>query len=454
MLFEDTADSAASSPIANAPLAVRMRPATFDEYVGQDHIIGSGRQLRRAIEADRFTSIILYGPPGVGKTTLAELIATVTEAQFDRLSAVTATVKDARASIDRAHYRQQVQDQRTVLFLDEIHRFNKAQQDVLLPAVEDGTIRLIGATTENPFFHIVGPLVSRAQVFQLRALAPSDITGLLLRACEDDRAFPGRRIEIDDDAMDFWCQACEGDARRALTAFEIAVLTTEPDSRSGIISIDCGAAQESLQQKAVTYGDDGHYDTISAFIKSMRGSDPDAAVYWLAKMLEAGEDPIFIARRIVIFASEDVGNADPRAINVAVSAMQAVHMIGMPEARIILSQACTYCATAPKSNAAYVAVDKAIADVRENRVQPVPEYLRDAHYKGAKSLGHGQDYDYPHDTPEAIAEQTYLAVETTYYEPVNRGYEQRIRERLDYWASLKEQRKETEVDEGQTNLAS
>lgn len=455
MLFEESTKVAENPPTAHQPLAARLRPRTFDEYVGQDHIIATGRQLRRAIEADRFTSIILFGPPGVGKTTLAELIATVTSSQFDRLSAVTATVKDARASIDQARFRSQVKDTRTVLFLDEIHRFNKAQQDVLLPAVEDGTIRLIGATTENPFFHIIGPLVSRSQVFQLQAIESAGIRTILHRACDDDRAFPGKTIEITDAALTFWCQACEGDARRALTAFEVAVLTTEPNADSGVITIDQETAEESLQQKAVVYGDDGHYDTISAFIKSMRGSDPDATVYWLAKMLEAGEDPVFIARRIVIFASEDVGNADPRALTVAVSAMQAVHMIGMPEARIILSHACLYCATAPKSNAAVKAIDSAREDVRENRVQPVPVHLRDGHYGGAKRLGHGDGYEYPHNTPDAVVDQQYLGVPATYYEPVDRGYEQKIRERLDYWASLRvEQQQQGKIDKGQTDLAS
>ena len=431
-LTDGDTKSVAAAPAWVQPLAMRLRPRNFDEYVGQEHLIGPGKLLRRAIEADRFTAIILYGPPGVGKTSLAELIASLTAAHFSRLSAVAATVKDVRAVAEEARARIQLHERRTVLFLDEIHRFNRAQQDVLLPDVESGVIRLIGATTENPFFYLVGPLVSRAQVFQLEALAPAAIATVIQRACTDERGFPGRRVTVTPEAVDFWAAISEGDARRVLTALEVAVLSTPP--QDGAVAIDLTVARESMQRKAVAYGDDGHYDTASAFIKSMRGSDPDAAIYWLAKMIEAGDDPRFIARRIVIFAAEDVGNADPRALPLAVSAMQGVEMIGMPEGRIILAQAVTYCATAPKSNAAYLAIDRALADVRSDRVQPVPRHLRDTHYRGADQLGHGGGYQYPHDHPEHFVAQDYLGVDKRYYEPGPLGYEAKIRERLDYWA--------------------
>jgi putative ATPase len=420
MLFTDSPQQAPTAPPAHVqPLAARLRPRSFDEYVGQGHIIGPGKLLRRAIA-------------GTGKTTLAELVASLTESHFERLSAVTASVADIRRCVKEAVARQRLRDNRTILFVDEIHRFNKTQQDALLPHVEDGTVRLIGATTENPFFHVVGPLLSRAQLFQLQALAEDDIRQVLARAASDERAFPDLDVRIDDDAAAFWAQACEGDARRALTAFEVGVLTTAADAE-GVVRLTIEIAQESLQQKAVVYGDDGHYDTASAFIKSMRGSDPDAAIYWLATMLEAGEDIRFIARRIVIFAAEDIGNADPRALTLATSTMQAVQMVGMPEARIILSQAVTYCATAPKSNASLTAVDKALADVRNNRVQPVPVEIRDSHFAGAKALGSGAGYDYPHDNASGLSKHGYMSVPKTYYSPHESGYEIRIRERLDYW---------------------
>jgi len=310
---------------------------------------------------------------------------------------------------------------------------------VLLPEVEQGVLRLIGATTANPHHHIVGPLLSRAQLFQLEPLGEAEIRRLLQRACADPRAFPGQEVVLAEEAVAFWCQACEGDARRALNALEIAVLTTQADA-DGRTCIDLAVAEASVQQKCVDYGDDGHYDTASALIKSMRGSDPDAAIYWLAKMLVAGEDIRFIARRVLIFAAEDVGNADPRALTLATSAMQACEMVGMPEARIILSQAVSYCATCPKSNAAIKAIDKAMADVRKDRVKPVPRQLRDAHYKGAKDLRHGVGYQYPHDDPEGLAQDDYLRVDRVYYEPVARGYEGRIRQRLDYWEELRRQR--------------
>ena len=445
MLFSDlTPDAEAAGPrLPDQPLAARLRPRSFAEFAGQEHLIAPGKLLRRAIEADRFTAIILYGPPGIGKTTLAELIAHLTAAHFRRLSAVSATVADLRRVVEEAglHLRA-TPARRTILFVDELHRFNRAQQDVLLPYVENGTVRLIGATTENPFFCLVGPLVSRAQVFRLEPLSPAAIAGVLQRAVTDERGFPGRHVELDAGVADFFGTACEGDARRALTALEVAVGSTPPAADGQTIRVSLKTAEESMQQKALFYGDDGHYDTISAFIKSMRGSDPHAAVYWLAKMLQAGEDLRFIARRIVIFASEDVGNADPRAMPLALSAMQAVEMIGMPEARIILAQAATYCATCPKSNAAIKAIDQALEDVREGRVQPVPPHLRDSHYPGAASFGHGDGYQYPHDAPEGVVLQDYLAVPTVYYQPVDRGYETRIRERMAYWDKLRQELRE------------
>ena len=448
LLADDQPERAAPILAWAQPLAARLRPRNFAEYAGQEHIIGPGKLLRRAIEADRFTAIILYGPPGTGKTTLAELIANLTKAHFSRFSAVAATVKDVRACAEEAKARLRLHQQRTILFLDEIHRFNRAQQDVLLPDVENGIIRLIGATTENPFFYIVGPLISRAQVFQLQPLSREDIMALLERACTDERGFPELEVEISREALEFWADKSEGDARRVLTGLEVAVLSSK--ARNKKVRIGLKTAEESMQQKAVQYGDDGHYDTASAFIKSMRGSDPDAAVYWLAKMLEAGDDPRFIARRVVIFASEDVGNADPRALTLAVNAMQAAQMIGMPEARIILSQAVTYCATCPKSNAAIMAVDRALEDVRTGRVQPVPRHLRDAHYASAKRLEHGQGYDYPHNHPEHFVAQEYLGVDKRYYEPGELGYEKRVRARMEYWDELRRKAKVQEAANGES----
>ena len=421
------------------PLAARLRPRSFEEYFGQQHLLAPGKLLRRAIDSDRFSSIILFGPPGTGKTTLAEIIASVSNSEFVRLSGVFSTVADVRKEIHCAALRRR-NGRRTILFIDEIHRFNRAQQDSLLPDVENGTVRLIGATTENPQFSVIGALVSRSLLFQLEALSPEDIKSLLRRALTDERAFPGQTIELTAEALDFLASICEGDARRALSALEIAVMTTEPDE-DGILRIGIAEAEASVQRKMVVYGDDGHYDTASAFIKSMRGSDPDAAVYYLAKMLHANEDIRFIARRIVIFASEDVGNADPRALEVAVAAMKAVEMIGMPEARIILSQAVTYCATAPKSNAAYLAIDGALRDVKENRVEAIPLHLRDAHYAGAEKLGHGVGYEYPH-AHGGFVVQEYLPGEHSYYQPKNVGYEAKIAERMAYWQQLREQAKE------------
>ncbi len=424
--------------LASAPLPARVRPAIFDEYVGQEHILAPGRLLRRAIDADRFSSIILHGPPGVGKTSLAELIATVTNSAFVRLSGVESNVADIRREVATAIKRREASRKSTILFVDEIHRFNKARQDVLLPDVENGNIRLIGATTLNPNFYIVGPLLSRSLVFRLEPLSPEEIAKLLTWAAHHPKAFADRfKVEIEPDALEFLAEICEGDARKALNALEVAVETTDPVK--GVVVVDLPVARESIQRKSPDYGADGHYDTASAFIKSMRGSDPDAAIYWLAKMLVAGEDISFIARRIVIFAAEDVGNSDPQALSVALDAMKAAEAVGMPEARIILSQAVAYCATAPKSNASYKAVDAAIADIENERVVPVPKALRDAHYKGAADMGHGQGYVYPHDQEHHFAAQEYLGVTKTYYNPTDFGHEAEIKKRLAYWARLRKE---------------
>jgi len=414
--------------ISFVPLAARIRPRNFSEYFGQEHLLAKGKLLRKAIDSDSFHSIILYGPPGSGKTTLAELIASITGSVFVRLSGVLSTVSDLRKEIFAASSRLHNSRKKTIIFIDEIHRFNRAQQDVLLPDIEKGTIRFIGATTQNPFFFIVSPLLSRSLIFKLEALDKESISKIILHAISDDRAFPGKSIKISEEALNFLAENCEGDARRALNALEIAVLTSSKDSPEIFISKD--DAVSSLQEKALDYGDDGHYDTISAFIKSMRGSDPDSAIYWLAKMLYAGEDIMFIARRIVIFASEDIGNADPKALEIAVAAMKAVEMIGMPEARIILAQAVTYCASAPKSNASYIAIDEAMNDIKENRIQAVPLHLKDSHYKGAEKLGHGKDYKYPHDFNGAFVEQDYMPLKKIYYRPKDSGFEIKIKEKL------------------------
>lgn len=419
------------------PLAARLRPRSLDEYVGQRHLLEPGRLLRRAIDADRFSSIILSGPPGTGKTSLAEVIARMTDSEFIRLSGVTSSVADVRREIAAAVKRRRSSGRRTILFIDEIHRFSRSQQDSLLPDVENGNVRLIGATTHNPHFYVVGALLSRSLVFRLEPLSQEEIRTLLNRATGDERSFPGRKVELEPQAADFLATACEGDARRALNALEVAALTTDPDD-AGVTRVTLTEAEASIQQKMIVYGDDGHYDTASAFIKSMRGSDPDAAVYYLAKMLHAGEDIRFIARRLTIFAAEDVGNADPRALELCTAAMQAVEMIGLPEAKLILAQATTYCATAPKSNASYAALEAAATDVEQERVQPIPVRLRDAHYAGAKAEGIGKDYLYPHDYPGGFVPQEYLSVDKRYYEPKEIGYEARIRERVDYWRALRD----------------
>ena len=429
-LFEEEQRKAAAK---NAPLAWRMAPRTLDELVGQEQILGEGRLLRREIESDRLAPAIFYGPPGTGKTALARIIARTSKASFQRLNAVTSGVADLRKLVDGARLRMTTSGRKTTVFVDEIHRFNRAQQDALLPNVEEGTITFIGATTQNPFFAVIAPLVSRSQVFQFQQLSPEAIGTLIDRALADkERGLGKMKVTLDADARTHWANAVEGDARRALNALEIAAMTTPP-GKDGAVRMTLEVAQESIQRKAIVYdgtGDD-HYDTISAFIKSMRGSDPDAAIYWLAKMLEAGEDPRFIARRIVICASEDVGNADPRALSVAVAAMQASEFVGMPEAQIPLAQATVYVATAPKSNASYSAILAARKDVREHPMFPVPKHLRDASYPGAKRFGHGEGYKYAHDFPGHYVEQEYGPAGKRFYHPTSEGYEATIAKRLE-----------------------
>ena len=424
-----------------SPLASRLRPTKLEEVVGQQHIIGKDKLLYRAIKADKLQSVIFYGPPGTGKTTLAKVIAQTTSAEFMQINATSAGKKDMEAVIEKAKQLQGMYGKRTILFIDEIHRFNKGQQDYLLPFVEDGTVTLIGATTENPYFEVNGALISRSIIFELKPLEKEDIKKLLHRALEDmEKGMGAYRAVADEDALEFLADVSNGDARSALNAIELGILTTER-SADGLIHITLDVASECIQKRVIKYDKNGdsHYDNISAFIKSMRGSDPDAAVYYLAKMLYAGEDVTFIARRIMICASEDVGNADPNALTVAVSAAQAVERLGMPEARIVLAQAVTYVASAPKSNAAYLAVDKALSVVRESRTAPVPTYLCDAHYKGAGKLGRGIGYKYAHDYPNHYVEQQYLPdayKDMTFYEPTENGYEQTIRE---YFKKIKQE---------------
>mgnify|MGYP000802194622 CR=1 FL=1 len=423
-----------------SPLASRLRPTTLDEVVGQQHIVGKDKLLYRAIKADKLSSIIFYGPPGTGKTTLAKVIANTTSAEFMQINATSAGKKDMEEVVAAAKNNQGMYGKKTILFIDEIHRFNKGQQDYLLPFVEDGTIILIGATTENPYFEVNPALLSRSVIFELKKLSTEDIRTLLLRAVNDtEKGMGSYHAQMDDDALEFLADMANGDARAALTAIELGILTTDR-SEDGIIHITLDVASECIQKRVINYDKtgDNHYDTISAFIKSMRGSDPDAAVYYLARMLYAGEDVKFIARRIMICASEDVGNADPQALQVAVAAAQAVERLGMPEARIVLAQAVTYMASAPKSNSAINAIDKAMRVVQETKTPPVPVHLQDAHYKSAGKLGHGKGYKYAHDYKNHYVKQQYLPDGLTgevFYEPSENGYEQQIRA---YYKKIKE----------------
>ena len=423
-----------------SPLASRLRPTTLDEVVGQQHIVGKDKLLYRAIKADKLSSIIFYGPPGTGKTTLAKVIANTTSAEFMQINATSAGKKDMEEVVAAAKNNRGMYGKKTILFIDEIHRFNKGQQDYLLPFVEDGTIILIGATTENPYFEVNPALLSRSVIFELKKLSTEDIRTLLLRAVNDtEKGMGSYHAQMDDDALEFLADMANGDARAALTAIELGILTTDR-SEDGIIHITLDVASECIQKRVINYDKtgDNHYDTISAFIKSMRGSDPDAAVYYLARMLYAGEDVKFIARRIMILASEDIGNADPQALQVAVAAAQAVERLGMPEARIVLAQAVTYMASAPKSNSATNAIDKAMRVVQETKTPPVPVHLQDAHYKSAGKLGHGKGYKYAHDYKNHYVKQQYLPDGLTgevFYEPSENGYEQQIRA---YYKKIKE----------------
>lgn len=420
----------------NAPLADRMRPTRIDEFVGQDHLLGEGKFLYRSIKADRINSMIFYGPPGTGKTTLAMIIASNTNKRFEKLSAVTSGVKDIREVVHKAEESLKLSNKRTVLFIDEIHRFNKSQQDALLPFVEKGIIILVGATTENPYFEVNKALLSRCMVLVLESLNRKDLEKLVNRALQDkEKGLGGHRVSLTEEAMDYLITIAQGDGRIVLNSLEIGVLSTPADEK-GIINIDLDTIRECIQVKAAKYdkGGDEHYDTISAFIKSMRGSDPDATLYWLAKMINAGEDPKFIARRIIIAASEDVSNADPNALKIAVAAFEAINVIGMPEGRIPLAQAAVYVATAPKSNSAYIGIDKALADIKNEEVGKIPIHLRDTHYKGASSLGHGKGYKYPHDYDNNYVKQNYLPkelIDKSYYNPSNNGYERNIKERME-----------------------
>ncbi len=412
------------------PLAARMRPRTVEEFVGQDHFFGPGKLLRRMLQADRLSSLIFYGPPGTGKTALAHVIAQHTRCRFQPINAVAAGIKEVRQLLEEARHELEGSGRRTILFVDELHRFNRAQQDVLLPDVEEGIVILIGATTQNPFFAINSPLLSRSQIFTFEPLTREQIKTVLRRALADpERGLGAIPVTMHEDALDFLAEVSDGDARRALTALEVGVLSAEQRP----VEFTRAVAQDSIQRKVLEFDATGdtHYDLASAFIKSMRGSDPDAAIYWLARMLEAGEDPRFIARRVLICASEDVGNADPRALVVAAAAVQAVEFLGLPECQLSLAQAVTYIATAPKSNASTLAIGKARDDVRGGRTLPVPAHLRDTHYRGAEQLGHGTGYQYSHDFAGGWVEQAYLPEARTYYEPVDRGYEAEIRRRME-----------------------
>jgi putative ATPase len=415
------------------PLAVRMRPNNLEEYVGQSHILGEGKLLRRAILADRLSSLILYGPAGTGKTSLAWCIANITKAHYAAINATTSNVDELRKIIAQAKLKFKNSSQKTILFIDEIHRFNKAQQDVLLPDIEEGNPVLIGATVHNPYFSIVSPLLSRSIVCELKALSEAEIVAILNMALKDKgRGLGSLKIKFEKRALEFLARASEGDARRALNALELGALTTEKN-KEGVVNFTLSVAAESIQKKPVVYDkdEDGHYDTASAFIKSMRGSDPDAAIYWMAKMLYAGEDPRFIARRVCILAAEDVGNADPLALVLANAALQIAEFVGMPEARIPLAQAVIYVACAPKSNASYLAIDQALGDMEQKRTQEVPDALKDANYSGAEKLGHGKDYKYAHDFPGHFVEQKYTRKPVKYYQPTEIGFEAKIKQRLE-----------------------
>jgi putative ATPase len=421
-----------------APLAARMRPRSLEEFVGQEHLVGPGRILRRLVDSGELASVVLYGPPGTGKTTLARILAQSARAHFETLNAVTSGAADIRRVAQEAHDRLRFHRQRTVVFVDEIHRFNRAQQDLLLPHVEDGTLVLVGATTENPFFALNSTLVSRVRILRLEPLSPEEIRRIVQRALQDSERGLGRlAVELDPQALEHLVHACGGDARVALNALEVAVTTTAPGP-DGVRRVGLEAVVEALQRPVLRYDREGdqHYDTVSAFIKSMRGSDPDAAVYWLVRMLEAGEDPRFVARRMVIHAAEDVGLADPTALLVATAAAHAVEYVGMPEAQIPLAEAAIYIACAPKSNAVVRALARAREDVRTHTPEPVPAHLRDSSYPGAVRLGHGQGYRYPHDYPGGFVEQDYLPEGLrgrVYYEPTDRGLEATLRQRLQNW---------------------
>lgn len=411
------------------PLAARMRPRTLDEFVGQAHFLGEGKLLRRTLKAGKLSSLIFYGPPGTGKTALAQVIANTIKGRWRELNAAASGVKELRVELREAKHHLDATGQRSILFVDELHHFNRSQQDLLLPDVEEGVVILIAATTQNPFFALNSPLISRSQIFTFQPLSREEIKTILTRALTDkERGLGHIAVNLDAKALDFLAEMCDGDARRALTALEVGVLSAEKQP----VEFTLEVAQDSIQRKALDYDatGDAHYDVASAFIKSMRGSDPDAAIYWLARMLEAGEDPRFIARRIIICASEDVGNADPTALVVAAAALQAVEFVGLPECQLNLAQAVTYIASAPKSNASMIALVEATKDVKEGRTLPVPDHLRDAHYRGAKQLGHGAGYQYSHDHPEGYVAQEYLPEGRRYYLPVERGYEATIREYL------------------------
>jgi putative ATPase len=434
----DLFDSVPEEKDAVKPLAIRMSPRTLEEYVGQDHLLGPGKLLRRLLESNRIVSVILYGPPGVGKTGFARLVARRTKGKFVALNAVTSGLADLRKVFDEATENKRLYQQATILFLDEIHHFNKSQQDALLPHLEQGSIILVGATTQNPFFALNSALLSRSRVCELKPLEEKNLSRIIDRALSDESLGLGKyKVNLTTEGRSHLLKSASGDARTLLNALEIGVLTTPPDEK-GMVQFDLEVAQESIQKRIVQYDAKGdqHYDTISAFIKSIRGSDPDAALYWLAKMLYAGEDMRFIARRLVISASEDVGNADPQALLIAVSAQQALEFIGLPEGRITLAQATVYLATAPKSNASYMGLEKATEDVKNESTKQVPEPLKDAHYAGAKTLGHGENYKYAHNYTDHYVKQTYAPNLPRYYIPTHLGYEAKIKAWMEHLQSL------------------